>query len=66
MGNNGPGRRPVEDPKLRPPNVTIRESTIEGVNLYADKLGISVSAAYQEALDEWLRKQNRIEALIKL
>ena len=66
MGNNGPGRRPVDDPRLRPPNVTIRESTIEAVNLYADKLGISISAAYQEALDDWTRKQNNLERLIKL
>ena len=63
---DGPGRPAASDPKVRPPNVTINESTIEAVQIYADKLGISISAAYQESLDDWVRKQNRLEMLIKL
>ena len=67
MGDkNGPGRPAEADPRVRPPNVTIQQSVIEGVAEWAGRLNISQSAAYQEALEDWTRKQDRLQRLIRL
>lgn len=67
MGDkNGPGRPAETDPKVRPPSITIRESVVTDMHDWADRLSISQSAAYQEALEDWIRKQRRLQKLISL
>ena len=43
--------------KIHPPRIKIYEDTIEWFKIYSKNTGISMSELYQEALDQYKRKE---------